>query len=296
MERTRQRAATRRLSAYFYRRRGLKLAVLLGPPMGWMLVVYLGALALLLVTAFWTLDPLTSLIRRTVTLDNFEVLASDDVYRRIALRTLGIAAAVTAIDVVLAFPIGYFAARIASPRVRTALLIAIVMPLWAGYLVRVYAWRTILSGDGMLNWTLDKLHLGSLDLGFTNWAIAIVFSYLWLPYVVLPIYAAIERFPSTYIEASSDLGARWWTTLRKVIIPIALPGIVAGSIFSFSLTLGDYIVPGLVGNTLFIGNVIYQNVGVANNLPFAAAYALVPIAIIGLYLMGARRLGAFEAL
>lgn len=285
-----------RLSAFLYRRRGLKLAALLGPPMGWMLVVYLGALTILLITAFWTLNPLTTEIQRTFTLDNFKILIQDDVYRRIAVRTFGIALAVTLVDTLLAFPIAYYTARIARPRVKTALLLSVTLPLWAGYLVRVYAWRTILAGTGLLNWSLDKLHLGSLSIGYSNWAIAIVFSYMWLPYVVLPIFAALERIPASYVDASGDLGARFSTTLRRVILPIALPGIVAGSIFSFSLTLGDYIVPQLVGNTLFIGNVIYQSAGVTNNIPFAAAYALVPVAIVALYLTGAKRLGAFEAL
>jgi putative spermidine/putrescine transport system permease protein len=207
-----------------------------------------------------------------------------------------LAAATTAIDVILAFPIAYYAARLASGRVRTLLLLSVTLPLWSSYLVKIYAWRTILAGEGFLNWSLGVLHLGSLEIAFTNWAVLVCFVYLWLPYVVLPIYAALERIPASYLEASADLGAKWGTTLHRVILPVALPGIVAGSIFSFSLTLGDYIVPQLVGNTQFIGNIIYQFQGVATNLPFAAAYATVPIAVMAIYLVGARRLGAFEAL
>ncbi|HYN37407.1 MAG TPA: ABC transporter permease [Actinomycetota bacterium] len=286
----------RRVSGFFNRHPRLKLGFLLGPPMGWMLVVYLGALTILFLSAFWRQNPLTAEIERIWGLGNFRDLLSNEVYRQIALRTAGIALAVTLADIVLAFPIAYYAARIARPRVRTLILLAVVLPLWSSYLARVYAWRVILSGNGVLNSTLNSLGLGSLDVGYSNWAIWIVFTYLWLPFVALPIYASLERLPNSYMEASADLGAKWWTTLRRVVLPIALPGIVAGSIFSFSLTLGDYIVPSLVGNTFFIGNVVYTSVGVANNIPFAAAYALVPVAIMGVYLAFARRLGAFEAL
>lgn len=286
----------RRAAMWLHRRPRLRLSLLLGPPLGWMLVVYLGALVLLLLAAFWRLDPLTALVQKDWGLQNFKTLVEDPVYRTIALRTMGLALAVTLIDIVLAFPLAYFAARIAKPRTRTLLLLSVVLPLWASYLVRVYAWRVILAGNGLMNWTFEKLHLGSLEIGFSNWAVLIVFCYLWLPFVVLPIYAALERIPSSYLEASSDLGAKWWTTFRRVIFPIVLPGIVAGSIFSFSLTLGDYIVPQLVGNTYFIGNVIEQSVGVANNVPFGAAFAIVPVLIMALYLTAARKMGAFEAL
>jgi putative spermidine/putrescine transport system permease protein len=279
-----------------YRLPGLRLLLLLSPPLLWMLLVYLGALAFLFLTAFWRQDPLTAAIVQDWGLQNFRALLAEDVYRRIAFRTLGIALAVTATDVVLAFPIAYYAARIASPRVRTFLLLSMVLPLWSSYLVRVYAWRTILSGDGLLNWALHQLHLGATNLGFSKWSLWIVFCYLWLPYVLLPVYAAMERIPDSLIEASTDLGARWGTTLRRVILPIVWPGIVAGSIFAFSLTLGDYIAPDLVGDTEFIGNVIYQSVGVANNVPFAAAYAIVPALIMAAYLLIARQMKAFEAL
>jgi putative spermidine/putrescine transport system permease protein len=254
------------------------------------------ALAFLFLTAFWRQDPETAAIVQAWGFQNFQALWAEDVYRSIALRTAGMALAVTVTDIVLAIPIAYYAARIASPRVRTFLLLSMVLPLWSSYLVRVYAWRVILSSDGLLNWSLHKVHLGSLNLGFSNWSLWIVFCYLWLPYVLLPIFAALQRIPNSLIEASTDLGARWFTTLRRVILPVALPGIVAGSIFAFSLTLGDYIAPNLVGNTEFIGNVIYQSVGVANNIPFAAAYATVPAVIVAIYLLIARQLKAFEAL
>jgi putative spermidine/putrescine transport system permease protein len=286
----------RRVSSALARRRRAKLALLLGPPMGWMLVVYLGALVLLFLSAFWQLDPLTSLIKRTWGLQNFRTLLSDPVYRAITFRTVGIAAAVTLTDIILAVPLAYYVARIARPRLRTIIPILVVLPLWSSYLVRVYAWRVILDNNGVLDWTLGKLHLGALHLGFSNWSVWLCFTYLWLPFVILPIYASLERIPGSFIEASADLGARWRTTMRRVVLPVALPGVVAGSIFAFALTLGDYIAPSLVGNTRFIGNVVYDSVGVANNVPLGAAFAIVPVVIMALYLLGARKLKAFESL
>jgi putative spermidine/putrescine transport system permease protein len=261
-----------------------------------MVLVYLGALAVLFVSAFWRVDPFTSVIVHHWGFQNFKTLVDDPVYRIITLRTIGIAAAVTATDVALAFPVAYYAARLASTRARRALLVALVLPLWSSYLVRVFAWRIIVSSGGLLSWMAAKVGLGSIDIGFSNWAVWITFCYLWLPFVALPIYAALERVPSSYLEASSDLGGKGWVTFRRIVWPLALPGVVAGSIFSFSLTLGDYIAPTLVGNTRFIGNVIYDNVGVANNVPLAAAFALVPVAIMAVYLGVARRMHAFEAL
>jgi len=189
-------------------------------------------------------------------------------------------------------------ARIASPRARTALFVAILLPLWASYLAKVYSWLLIFTHGGLLDWGLGKIGAGQVHLIYTNWAVFTVFCYLWLPFMVIPVYAALERIPPSQIEASQDLGARTWRTTRSVLFPLALPGIVAGSIFTFSLTLGDYITPLLVGGTsaTFIGNVIYSNIGIANNVPFAAAMALVPIAIMAIYLLGARALGAFEAI
>ena len=290
-------AFRRRISAALYRRPRAKLALLLAPPLGWMVLVYLGALASLLVTAFWRLDPLTSTVQQVWGLQNFRTLVEDPVYRTITLRTLGMAAAVTATDIVLAFPIAYHIARVASPRGRQALLLALVMPLWSNYLVRVFAWKTILEGGGVADWVLAHVvRLPDVHLAATNWAVWITFCYLWLPFVILPIATALERVPPSYLEASADLGARGWTTFRRVVLPLALPGVVAGSIFSFSLTLGDYITPPLVGKGFFIGNAIYNYVGLASNLPLAAAFAAVPVAIMAVYLVVAKRLGAFEAL
>jgi putative spermidine/putrescine transport system permease protein len=208
---------------------------------------------------------------------------------------VGIAAAVTLTDIVLGFPIAYYAARLASRRARNAILMAVVLPLWANYLVRIFAWRLILSSGGFLSWLFDLVGL-NLNIGYSNVAVWITFSYLWLPFTLLPIYGSLERVPGSLLEASSDLGGRGWVTFRRVVFPLIVPGIVAGSIFSFSLTLGDYIAPTLVGNTRFIGNVIYDSVGIANNTPFAAAFALVPVVIMSVYLVIAWRLRAFEAL
>ena len=286
----------RRLSAFLFRHRGAKLGLSLGAPLLWFLVVYLGSLVLLLSTAFWHLDVLTSEVVRDFSLENFTTLWQNDVYRTITIRTVSIGAAVTITDIVLAFTLAYYAARLASPRVRNAILIAVVLPLWANYLVRVFAWRIILTRNGFLNWLAEMTGIGSLQVGNSNWAVWLTFVYLWLPFTVLPIYAALERVPESFLEASGDLGAKGWTTFRRVVFPLILPGIVAGSIFSFSLTIGDYITPELVGNTQFIGNVIYDNVGIAGNLPFAAAFAMVPIVIMAIYLLAAKRAGAFEAL
>ena len=286
----------RRLSTRLYRHPLGRLSLTLGPPLAWMVVIYLGSLAILLVSSFWRLDVFSGEVVRDPSLVNFQTLLENDVYRTITLRTVGIALAVTLTDIVLAFPLAYYAARLATPRMRNALLIAVVLPLWANYLVRVFAWRLILTPNGFLNWLVESAGLGSLQVGKSNWAIWITSVYLWLPFTLLPIYAAIERVPDSLLEASGDLGGRGWFTFRRVVFPLIVPGIVAGSIFSFSLTLGDYIVPELVGNTQFIGNVIYDNVGVAGNVPFAAAYALVPIAVMAVYLFLAKRLGAFEAL
>src|SRR2546428_3492540 len=200
-----------------------------------MLVIFLGSLGLLCVTSFWRQDSVTGAIVQNWGLTNYQFLVQEGVYRTIAIRTVGIALAVTVTDIALAIPIAYYAARIASPRVRTLLLLSIVLPLWSSYLVRVYAWRTILSGDGVLNWSLHHVHLGSVNLGFSRWSLWIVFSYLWLPYVTLPVYAALERIPNSLIEASTDLGARWRTTFRRGVLPIALSGPVDPPIFPSSL-------------------------------------------------------------
>jgi putative spermidine/putrescine transport system permease protein len=286
----------RRLLAGLYRHPRLQLLLLLAPPTGWFGVVYLGSLAILFVAAFWYLDPLTSAIKHDLTIRNFQTLISNPVYRTITLRTLGIAALVTVLDALLAFPVAYYMARYARARTRAVMFIMVMLPLWSSYLVRVYAWRVILGPDGPLQWTMALVGQPNVVLYPSDLAIPIVFSYIWLPYMILPIYAGLERLPTSLLEASGDLGARPWFTFRKVVLPLVFPAVVAGSIFTFSLTLGDYITPGLVSNSQFIGNVIYANQGVAGNVPLAAAYATVPVLIMAVYLFIARRLGAFDAL
>jgi putative spermidine/putrescine transport system permease protein len=293
-----RRPARARVSAALFRRPWLRAVLLLSVPGAWFVLIYLAALALLFISALWKVDPLSGHLLHSWTLENFETLVKVPVYRTIALRTIGIAAAVTLTDTILAVPFALFAARIAPPRMRSFLFVAVLIPLWSSYLVRVFAWRLILAKDGILNWSLDKIGLGSVNIGYSNWAMWIVFSYIWLPFMILPVWSAIERVPDSYIEASADLGARGWRTFRTVVFPLILPGIAAGSIFTFSLTLGDFITPTLVGGagSTLIGNVVYQSVGVANNIPFAAAFATVPVLVMGVYLLLARRLGAFEAL
>jgi putative spermidine/putrescine transport system permease protein len=275
-------------------RRRLQLGLLLSGPLGWLVVAYLGSLAVLFLSAFWQLDEFSGQIVKEPTFDNFRLLWENDVYRNIAMRTIGIAALVTVTDAILAFPIAFFMAKVASPRVRGLLVVGVLMPLWASYLVKVYAWREILSEEGILNWALSPLGVKGPGFGFV--ATWLVFSYLWLPYMILPIYAGLERIPNSMLDASGDLGGRPGLTFRRVVLPLAFPAVVAGSIFTFSLTLGDYITPQLVSSTQFIGNVVYANVGVANNLPLAAAFATVPVFVMIVYLLVARRLGAFEAL
>ncbi len=283
--------AMRRLSSAYTNHPRLKLATLLAAPMAWIVLIYLASLAVLLISAFWTFDTFSATIVKTFSLDNFIELATTDVYRVITLRTIRIAALTTVIDVVIAIPIAYFCARVARPRNRTIILVLLVLPLWTSYLVKIFAWQTMLQTGGLLDYVLP------FNVGYSETAVLIVMSYLWLPYVVLPIYGSLERLPGSLLEASADLGAHSRTTFMRVTLPLAVPGIVAGSIFSFALTLGDYIAPSIVGGkTQFIGNVIYDNVGVAGNVPFAAAYAMVPIAVIGVYLALAKRTGAFEAL
>jgi putative spermidine/putrescine transport system permease protein len=284
----------RRVGRWLYRHPRLQLQLLLAAPIGWLVVAYLGSLAILFLAAFWRLDPFTAAVIREPGLQNFQQLLSSTVYRTIALRTIGMAALVTVTCAVVAFPIAYYMARVASANVRRLLVIAVVMPLWASYLVKVYAWRVILQEEGVLNSVLRPLGLDGP--GFGDVATWLVFSYLWLPYMILPVFAGLERIPQSLLEASGDLGARSFGTFRRVILPLAFPAVVAGSIFTFSLTLGDYITPRLVSSTQFIANVVYDNVGVANNLPLAAAFSTIPVAVMVVYLIIARRLGAFEAL
>jgi putative spermidine/putrescine transport system permease protein len=287
-----------RLSTALWRRPWARASLLLTPPLAWFLLVYVASLVVLLVTAFWTVNPFTSNIEQTWTLSNFREIFTTPAYLSDIAQTVGMAAAVTVTDALIAFPFAYFMARVAAPRTRTALFVAILLPLWASYLAKVYSWVLIFTNHGFLDWVVGGLGLGHPQLIYTNWAVYAVFCYLWLPFMIIPVYGALERVPASLIEASQDLGGRTWRTTRSVLIPQVLPGIVAGSIFTFSLTLGDYITPLLIGGTSanFIGNIIYTNIGIANNVPFAAAMALVPVVIMGIYLSVARALGAFEAL
>jgi putative spermidine/putrescine transport system permease protein len=287
-----------RISAALWRRAWLRAALTLSPALAWFRIIYLASLVVMLVTAFWTVNPFTNNLQHQLSLTNFGGLFDAPIPAIIG-RTVLIAALVTVTDAVLALPFAYFMARVATRRVRNALFVAVLLPLWASYLARVYAWIVILTKDGTLDWVTQRLGLGSPNIAYTNLAMGIVFCYIWLPFMILPVYAALERIPDSFVEASADLGARNARTLRSVVLPLALPGVVAGSIFTFSLTLGDYITPLLIGSgsgTNLIGNVIYDNIGLANNLPFAAALAIVPIVIMVAYLLGARALGAFEAM
>jgi putative spermidine/putrescine transport system permease protein len=283
-----------RLADLLHGRRRIQIGLLLAGPLGWLVIAYLGSLAVLFIAAFWQLDDFSGQIVHSYSLANFQTLWNGHVYREIVLRTVGIAAAVTVTDALLAFPIAFFMAKVASPRARAWLTVAVLMPLWASYLVKVYAWRTILNQDGILNWALQPLGLHGPGYGVV--ATWLVFSYLWLPYMVLPIFAGLERIPNSLLDASGDLGGRPGMTFRRVVLPMAMPAIAAGSIFTFSLTLGDYITPQLVSSKQFIGNVVFANVGVANNLPLAAAFATVPVVVMIVYLLLVRRLGAFEQL
>jgi putative spermidine/putrescine transport system permease protein len=287
-----KRSAGRRLAGLFHGRPRLQVSALLAGPVGWLVVGYLGSLAVLLVAAFWGVSALTGEVSQTFSLDNFKTLVDDPVYRSIAGRTIEIAALVTITDAILAFPIAFYMAKVASRRGKAVLVVAVLMPLWSSYLVKVYAWRTILSTGGVLNWALDPL--GLHGPGYGNVAVWLVMSYLWLPYMIIPIFAGLERIPDSLLSASEDLGASPFTTFRRVILPLAFPAVVAGSIFTFSLTMGDYITPTLVSNNQFIGNVVYNNI--TNNLPLASAFATVPILVMVAYLLIARRLGAFEHL
>ncbi|MEP6954043.1 MAG: ABC transporter permease [Solirubrobacteraceae bacterium] len=289
-----RRSAGARLADRLHGRRRVQVGLLLSGPLAWLGVAYLGSLVVLFVAAFWQLDDFSGKVVHSYSLDNFRTLWDTPVYRTIVLRTVGIAALVTITDILLALPLAFYMAKIASRRVRGILVVAVLMPLWASYLVKVYAWRTMLSNDGIINWALAPFGLSGPGYGFV--ATWIVFSYLWLPYMILPVYAGFERISNSLVDASGDLGGRPATTFMRVVAPLVAPAVVAGSIFTFSLTLGDYITPQLVSSSQFIGNVVYANVGVANNLPLAAAFATVPVVVMVAYLLIARRLGAFESL
>jgi putative spermidine/putrescine transport system permease protein len=285
-----RRSVGHRLAGLFNGRPRLQVGALLAGPLGWLVVGYLGSLAVLLIAAFWTVDPLSGELVHSLSLENFKTLVDEPVYGNIVGRTVLIAALVTVTDAILAFPIAFYMAKVASRRGKAILVVAVLLPLWSSYLVKVLSWRTMLSSDGVINWALEPL--GLHGPGYGNTAVWLVMSYLWLPYMVLPIYAGLERIPSSLISASEDLGASPLTTFRRVILPLAFPAVVAGSIFTFALTLGDYITPKLVSNNQFIGNVIFNNI--STNLPLASALALVPIVVMVAYLLVARKLGAFE--
>jgi len=302
-------ALGKRLSTFLYLRPRLTLALLLGPPMAWMVVVYLGSLAALLVNSFFRLDDYTGLVVHQFTLATYRALLTR-ANLDIVLRTAGMAAAVTIADALLAFPLAYYIARHATPRLKALLYLAVLLPLWSSYLVRVYAWKLILAKEGIISWIVNQAHLQ----GILNWLLALpgiggpslsvsligmflVFTYIWLPYMILPIQAALERVPRSLLEASADLGATPRQTFRLITLPLAFPGVVAGSIFTFSLTLGDFIVPTTLGNSsFFIGQAVLSHQGTSGNIPLAAAFTMIPVLVMLLYLSLAKRLGAFDAL
>jgi putative spermidine/putrescine transport system permease protein len=285
----------RRLSARLTRSSRSRLALLLTLPLLWLGLAYIGALAALLVTALWTTNAFTGDIERVWTFDNIQTVLTDSVYRAVTLRTIGVAALVTVIDAVLALPVAFFMAKVAARRWQPLLVAAILMPLWASYLVKAYAWRSMFGGGGLIDWVGSPFGLGSPGYGLA--ATVCTLAYLWFPYMVLPIFAGLERLPNSLLEASGDLGAKPGRTLRTVVFPLAFPAVVAGSIFTFSLSLGDYVAVKIVGGTKqFLGNLVYDNIGAANNQPLAAAVGLVPVVVMVVYLFLARRAGALENL
>jgi putative spermidine/putrescine transport system permease protein len=300
--------ALRRASTVMFRHPWVRVVLLLLPGLVWLLGIYVGSLVTLLINSFYSLEEFTGLVVREFTLSTYrELLQPANI--DIIVRTVLMAAAVTVACAVLAFPIAYFMARFASPRAKALLFVAVLLPLWSSYLVRVYAMKLILAKDGVLVWFLEKVQLDGLvdqalrvpgiggpSLSQSYLGMFIVFTYIWLPFMILPLEAALERVPRSFVEASSDLGASPRRTFRSVIFPLALPGLIAGSIFTFSLTLGDFIIPTIIGNSsFFIGAAVYVHQGTAGNLPLAAAFAAVPIGVMAIYLYVARRTGAFEA-
>ncbi len=297
------------LSDLFWRKPKLLLLLMLLPPVLWLGIVYIGSLFALLLQSFFSIDEFSGLINRQFTLKTYgDLLQAANL--DIILRTVTMAALVTFASAIIAFPIAYYAARYARGRWKALFYLGIMLPLWSSYLVKIYAWKLILAKEGILTWLLAKLHLlwlldgwlslpvvGGNSLSVSSTGTFIVFVYVWLPFMILPVQAALERVPGNLVEASSDLGASPGQTFRNVLFPLALPGIVAGSIFTFSLTLGDYIIPQIIGTSrLFIGQAVYSQQGTAGNIPLAAAFTVVPIVIMGFYLWGAKRMGAFDAL
>lgn len=298
-----------RLSDLFWRRPTLLLVLMLIPPLLWLGIIYVGSLVALLLQSFFSIDEFSGLINYEFTLSTYGQLLSPANFD-IIVRTVLMAAAVTLASAVLAFPIAYYAARYATGKWKAFFYIGVMLPLWSSYLVKVYAWKLILAKEGILTWAFEKLHLtwlldailaipviGGNSLSISYIGTFLVFIYVWLPFMILPVQAALERVPGNLIEASGDLGAHPGQTFRHVLLPLALPGIIAGSIFTFSLTLGDYIIPQIVGSSrLFIGQAVYAQQGTAGNVPLAAAFSVVPIVIMGIYLWVAKRMGAFDAL
>jgi putative spermidine/putrescine transport system permease protein len=285
----------RRISTRLFSHPRLRLGLLLSAPLTWLVLIYIAALVALLITALWRVDSFTGDIRMEWTLDNIVTVLTGALYQTVTLRTIGVALLVTVIDVLIALPIAFYMAKVASRRMQNILVIAVLMPLWASYLVKAYAWRSVLSNEGILQWLLTPFGLDTPGYGLAG--VVITMSYIWLPYVILPIYAGLERVPNSLLEASSDLGAKTFRTIRMVVTPMLIPAIVAGSIFSFSLTMGDYITVNIVGGAnQMLGNLVYSNVGAANNLPLAAAVALIPIIIMFGYLAAVRKTGALENL
>ncbi|MGH3324526.1 MAG: ABC transporter permease [Streptomyces sp.] len=283
----------RRLAGTLHRRPRLQLSLLLSAPLTWLVLAYLGSLAALFMSAFWTTDSFTSNVVKIWSTDNFHTLLTREVYRQVALRSVGVALAVTVLCALLAFPIAFFTARIARPRWRPLLVVAILTPLWASYLVKAYAWRVILAEGGLLEWALSPFGIEGPGYGLT--ATVLVLTYLWLPYMILPMHTGLEQIPDNVLDASADLGARTGRTVRSVVLPILLPSIAAGSVFTFSLSLGDYIAVQIVGGkTQLIGNLIYANITL--DLPLAAALGTVPVVVIVCYLLAVRRTGALSSL
>jgi putative spermidine/putrescine transport system permease protein len=280
------------LSDSMHKRPRLKLAALLSAPLLWLVVAYLGALATLLISAFFTIDSFTGNIVQQFTLTNFADMFTDAAYRNVVLRTLGIAIAVTLMCTVLAIPMAFYMAKVAKPRTRKLLVALVLTPLWASYLVKIYSWRSMLEPrTGVIDWLFGPIGIHSPGFGIT--AVIIGLTYLWLPYMILPLFAGMERLPNNLLDASGDLGAHNWYTFKKVIFPLLFPSLVAGSMFTFSLSLGDYITTQIIGGKLqMLGSVVYQNFSI--NLPFAATISFIPVTIMGIYLYLVRRSGALE--
>ncbi|HRV95298.1 MAG TPA: ABC transporter permease [Anaerolineae bacterium] len=299
----------RQLSTALYNRPALFLILLLSLPLGYMLIFYVGALAALLIQSFFHLDGFTGQVVREFSLDTYRDLFTAS-HVGIVVRTATMASAVTLAAALLAFPLAYYTTRYTTGQTRALLYLAVLLPLWSSYIIRVYSWKLILAKEGIITWFVDKLGLTALldavlalpviggpSLSFSSLGLFIVFTYIWLPYMILPIHASLERIPKSLFDASTDLGAKPMTTFRYVVLPLAFPGVVAGSIFTFSLTLGDYIIPSVIGNSSpFIGMAVYSYQGTAGNIPLAAAFTTIPIVIMGIYLTVARKLGAFDAL